>query len=333
MIQSNGFGAWAAVLGVLLALVGTPPAANAQAPDLSDTVLHVARYKGGFADLRQVTRAAGIVSSPYKVEYHEFATASQIIEAINAGAIDFGLSSELGPIFGAVGQTDARVVAVLHGNANDQALLLPPGSSIQTLADLKGKRVGFQRASSAHYGLLRMLKSVGLTIDDIKPANLGLSEARAAFEKGSIDAWVAYGFSVPVTITATGARVLTYGAGYTSGNYVMLSGKATLSDPRRRAALGYYITDLARAYEWESSHPHEWVELWSQEIGIPVAPLAAIVANASQPDRLGLVDEPSIAAQQDVADLLAAAGLTPHRVDVRPLWDSAFDSSFSRGRP
>jgi sulfonate transport system substrate-binding protein len=65
-------------------------------------------------------------------------------------------------------------------------------SPIKTLADLKGKKIGFAKAAGAHYLLIAALDKAGLSFKDIEPAYLTPADGRAAFEKGAIDAWVVW---------------------------------------------------------------------------------------------------------------------------------------------
>jgi sulfonate transport system substrate-binding protein len=116
--------------------------------------------------------------------------------------------SEIPPIFvaGAPGN-QVRMVAVLQGDVNNQVVLVPKGSKAQAFADLKGKRIGYVKATTSHYILLRLLDEAGLKWTDIKPVALSPQDGLAAFSSGAIDAWVIYGVIVQQARQA-GARVL-----------------------------------------------------------------------------------------------------------------------------
>jgi sulfonate transport system substrate-binding protein len=86
------------------------------------------------------------------------------------GALDYGGMSEIPPVFAAASPVQSfRQIAVLHGDVNNQVVLVPRGSSVQDLKDLKGKRVGYVRATTTQYFLVRMLEAAGLTWADITP--------------------------------------------------------------------------------------------------------------------------------------------------------------------
>lgn len=73
---------------------------------------------------------------------------------------------------------------------HSEAILVPKGSSIQSVKELKGKKVALNKGSNVHYLLVRALEDAGLKYSDIQPVYLPPADARAAFERGSVDAWV-----------------------------------------------------------------------------------------------------------------------------------------------
>ena len=97
--------------------------------------------------------------------------------------------------------------AVLHGDVNNQVVLVPKGSRARSIADLKGKRVGYVRATTSQYFLIRMLEEVGLGWGDITPVAMGVSDGAAAFSQGALDAWAIFGFPIQRAIATEGARL------------------------------------------------------------------------------------------------------------------------------
>ncbi|MGC7407538.1 ABC transporter substrate-binding protein, partial [Pandoraea pneumonica] len=63
-------------------------------------------------------------------------------------------------------------------------------SPLKSVADLKGKRVAFNKGSNVHYLLVKLLEKANVPYSDIQPVYLTPADARAAFERGAIDAWV-----------------------------------------------------------------------------------------------------------------------------------------------
>ncbi|STQ45967.1 Putative aliphatic sulfonates-binding protein precursor [Ewingella americana] len=68
--------------------------------------------------------------------------------------------------------------------------MVPENSPIKTVADLKGKRVALNKGSDVNYLLVSALENAGLKYKDVTPVYLPPSDARAAFQRGAVDAWV-----------------------------------------------------------------------------------------------------------------------------------------------
>jgi sulfonate transport system substrate-binding protein len=317
--------------GALLAAsgIGRPGSVRAaSASDLAAVQLRVAQYKAGDQTL---LTAAGLDATPYKIAWSEFPSGTRMVEAINAGAIDLAYGSEIPTIFAALSEPRLRIVAVIRGDVNEQVILVPAGSAIQTIADLRGKRVGYVKATTTHYYLLRMLAEAGLGFDDISPINLSPADGYAAFASGALDAWAIYGYSVPLTIARTQARVLKTALGYLSGNYLYAAGLDALADPRKQAAIGDLLSRLQRAFIWQTAEPAAYAAAVAPLVGVPTEMIVSAQHGASQPRRLTPIDNDAIRRQQEVADQFAEAGLLPRRVDVTPLWDGRFNASLAKG--
>jgi sulfonate transport system substrate-binding protein len=303
-----------AVLIGAAALSACAPSANSAKGGLT---LRVASYKGG---IQTLLPAAGLGDTPYKVAYSEFAGGNLIAEAISARALDLGSMSEIPPIFVAGKAPLLKLVAVQRGDVNSQVTLVPKDSSLKSPADLKGKRVGFVKATTAHYFLLKMLAEQGLTFADIEPIALSPQDGLAAFGRGALDAWVIYGVQGSIARSRLGARVLTTGLGRLSGNYVQAALSEALDDAPRRAAIIDYLKRSRQAYAWAEKNPEIWAATQSKATGVSPDIYLQQHRERSAPTGLAPVDEAAIDSQQGVADTFAKAGLIPAPVDVRSLW-------------
>jgi sulfonate transport system substrate-binding protein len=310
----------AALLGALAlpALHG----AGARAQD-AQTVLRVAQYKAGDELL---LRLSGQADTPYRIAWSEFGSGNLMVEAANAGALDLAYGSEIPPAFAAASGARIEVVAVIRGDVNEQVVLVPKGSAIRDIAGLRGKRVGYVRATTTHFYLNRMLAEAGLTFADIQAVNMTPSDGRAAFETGALDAWAIYGYSVPLARQG-GARVLRTAEGILSGNYLYFARPAALQDPRTASAIADYLRRISRAFVWIDSHKAEYAAAQSRLLNVPEATIRAVLDGVSQPRRLARSDDAAVASHQDVADEFTRLGLLPAGTRVAPIWNRAFSRS------
>jgi sulfonate transport system substrate-binding protein len=281
----------------------------------------------GEGDTRLLLRASGLRPDGFTVEYSDFQSGHLVVEALNGGSLDYGGMSEIPPVFAAASTIQSfRQIAVAHGDVNNQVVLVPKASPITDLAGLKGKRVGYVRATTSHYFLIRMLQSVGLGWGDIHPVALNVSDGQAAFSSGALDAWAIYGFPIQRAIASEGARILKTALGFLSGNYLVSAHVDALADPEMSKLIGAYLGLIKRAYAWAAAHQGEWAAVIARDIGVPLEYVQDQFRRKSDSYTLRPVSEQAIASQQEVADLFADQKLIPHKVDVRPLWDDRFNS-------
>lgn len=294
-------------------------------------VLRVSITGKGDGDSRLLFKAAGIRPEGFDIAYNEFQSGHLVVEALNGGSLDYGGMSEIPPIFAAASTIQSfRQIAVAHGDVNNQVVLVPKDSTVKSIADLKGKRVGYVRATTSQYFLIRMLEEVGLGWDDIKPVAMGVSDGAAAFSQGALDAWAIYGFPIQRAIATEGARILRTAYGILSGNYLVAAHVDALADPDKAKIIAEYLGLLQRAYGWAAAHQDEWARTVSQDIGVPLAYVQDQFKRKSATYELRAVTPDAIASQQKVADLFYAQKLLPRPVDVRPLWDDRFNSAIPK---
>ncbi|GGE14222.1 ABC transporter substrate-binding protein [Polymorphobacter glacialis] len=284
--------------------------------------LRVATYRG---NVETWMAAAGLPAFPFPLKKAQFASGNLITEAISAGAIDLGSMSDIPPVFIARQNSPVRLVAVLEGDVANQVVLVPKNSPIKSTAQLKGKRIGYVRATTSHYILLRILDEHGLTFADITPVALAPQDGRAAFERGDLDAWVIFGAIGFLAREATGARILTNGKGRLSGNYVFAAAQSALDDPSKRTAVAAYLRRVRDTFAWTETHPDETFRLAAAATGLPESLYRGQRAERTTAPNLIPPSDAAIATQQQVADTFFRAGAIPAKVDVAPLWVHDFD--------
>jgi len=65
-----------------------------------------------------------------------------LLKALSAGSLDYGATGDAPPIFAQAAHAKLYYIAVVPARGTGQAIIVPPGSLIKTLADLRGKKVG-----------------------------------------------------------------------------------------------------------------------------------------------------------------------------------------------
>ena len=317
----------AALLGASgAALAATPAKATGtvSAADLAGVTLRIGTYKGNW---RALLTAAQLLDAPYKIDWRELNNGVLHIEAINGDALDLGSGSEIPALFAARQKANVRFIAVIREDLNNQVTLARKDAPIKTIADLKGKRVGYVRATTAHYYLTRQLAEAGLSFADITPINLSPADGLSAFDRGDLDAWAIYGYNGQLARLKYGARVIKTGNGYLSGNFPIYANPKSIIDPLKQAAITDYLLRLRQAYLWANSNFLALARAQSAETRVPVGDLVELWNNRSTDFDLRPVDDKVIAGHQAVADLFTKIGVLDGPAQVAPLWDHSFDAA------
>jgi len=246
------------------------------------------------------------------VVWSEFVAGPQLLQALAAGAIDFGQTGDAPPVFAEAAQPGGLVYIGYEPPApRAEALLVPADSPIHALGDLRGKRIALNRASNVHWFLLEVLKKAGLSFADIHPAYLPPPSARAAFEGGQIDAWAIWDPYLSSAL-ATHPRILTTAEGIVANREFFLASRTTAT---HRADVLRAVTDaIARTDQWAQNHPAEVTQILATETGLS----EDVVRNAVVTRQFGYhpMDAGIIAEQQALADGFLNAHLLPAHVDV-----------------
>ena len=154
-------------------------------------VLRIGHQKGWLSILKgRGTLEKELAPLGVSVSWTEFNAGPVQLEALNVGAIDFGDVGEAPPIFAQAAGAPLVYAGVTVPRPKLEAIIVPKGSAIKTVADLKGKRIAYNKGSNVQYFLVKLLEKNGLKYSDVQSIHLPPPDARAAFEKGAVDAWI-----------------------------------------------------------------------------------------------------------------------------------------------
>ena len=297
-----------------LALAGGLAVGLAAAGQAEDKTIHLGFQKYGTLILLKTQGLLEQTLEPqgYSIRWTEFPAGPQLLEALNVGAIDFGTTGEAPPIFAQAAGAPLVYVGYEPPAPQAEAILVPKDSPLQTVADLKGKTVALNKGSNVHYLLVKALEHAGLSYSDVEVAFLPPADARAAFEKGAVDAWVIWEPFLAAAEAATGARQLADGSGVVDNHEFYLASRDLVDrDPQVVKAI---LESLAEVDTWINANRGEVAEQFSPALGIPTDILEVAVQRRSygvQP-----ITPDVVAAQQKIADVFFDLGLIPTDIKI-----------------
>ncbi len=266
--------------------------------------LNVVKAEGSFEK--------SLTNKGVKVTWILFTAGPQLMEALNAGSIDFGNAGEAPPVFAQA----AGVNFVYFGNQppypEGEALLVKKDSPIHAVQDLRGKRIALNKGSNVHFFLVKVLEKNGLKFEDIVPTYLPPSDAWAAFEGGSVDAWAIWDPFLTAAIAKTGAKVLQ------DAKDVIANREFFLADRNFAQAHQDVLLSLREAIDrcatWTKTKPGEIVRYLAPQLGMSEEVLDTVVRRQSwgfQP-----ISDQVASDQQAIADTFFSLKLIPKQVHV-----------------
>lgn len=293
------------------ALVG---AALPHAARAADTTFRIGYQKNG---ILVVAKEQGAIEAKLKplgvtVSWVEFSFGPPLLEALGLNSIAFGQTGDAPPIFAQAAGSNLVYAAAQPGGGSGSAILLPNGSPIRTLAELKGKRVAFAKGSSAHNFIIAALESAGLTYKDIEPVILAPADGAAAFARGAVDAWTVWDPYFAIAERGEGVRVLVQASDIIPTNNFFLANKTyAQANPAIVAAAIEALSEVA-----------VWCEANRSKVAFSLSKVTGVLLDATErtvgrirytiaPMNAGVVAE-----QQRIADRFHALGVIPRPIRV-----------------
>ena len=300
---------------------GTQSAAQA---DVADVTLHIGDQAGTGA--QALLTAAGLIDKlPFKADWSDFTSGPPMLQAMGGGSVDIGGVGNAPPVFAAAGGDQLAIVGALQANPDGSALLVPKGSGIHDVQQLKGKRIAVAQGSSADYHLLTVLTRAGISVHDVTLVYLQPAAGLAALSSGHVDAWDIWSPFIEEGETLDGATAIVTGQGYGSPYSFTVASRAALADPAKAAAIRDYLALIAQAHRWANNHLSAWAAVWAKASGLPLAVMTKAAADDSS---VATPITPAvIASEQQVANAFTASGLIPVHVNFSQFVDTAFNAT------
>jgi sulfonate transport system substrate-binding protein len=246
------------------------------------------------------------------VKWVEFPAGPQLLEGLNVGAVDVGFVGEAPPIFAQAAGAHFVYIGNDPAAPEAEAIVVPKDSPLKSVAELKGKKVALNKGSNVHYLLLRALEKAGLKYTDITPVFLPPADARAAFEKGAVDAWVIWDPFLAAVQKQGQARILADGRGLVN-NYAYYLAERTYAANRPQVVQALFDDSVERA---------RWLKANLGQAAALIAPLQGLAVDVVELSlkryQFGVapVTAPVAAEQQKIADAFHELKLIPKAIRI-----------------
>ncbi|WP_223813111.1 MULTISPECIES: sulfonate ABC transporter substrate-binding protein [Pantoea] len=287
---------------------------NTQAAEKPETV-NIGFQK---ANIFALLKYRGTLDQEFKkqgiaVHWIEFPAGPQMLEGLNIGSIDLAATGDAPPTFAQAAQADLVYLGHSPANPKTEAIVVPADSPIKSVADLKGKRVALNKGSDVNYLLVTALEQAGLTYKDITPVYLPPADARAAFQRGAVDAWVIWDPYYAEVETNAHARLLKSAEGLVPHyTFYLASRKFAETYPHIATEV---VDELGSLSQWANQNQEEAAKIMSTSTGLPQPIWQRALAR--MPFGAERMTPEVFTQQQALADTFTRIGLLPVKVDIR----------------
>lgn len=277
-------------------------------------LIHIGYQKGNTLNILKArgTLEKRLEKEGYRVKWSNFPMGSVLLEALNAGSIDFGHSSDGNSVFAQASGKPITYLASESPYPKGVAIVVPENSPIKTVKDLKGKRVAVSKGGNQQYLLVKALEKEGLRYEDVKPVYYkDASEARAMYDSGNIDALGLWDPYLAVLENDTKVRTIVNGENLTDNRTYYFASKSFAQKPH---LVKIILEELEKSNQWANEHPEEVAKILAKELGIAEKPL--LQATKRREYGVQKIDSHVIQVQQELADTFYQLKLIPKKVDV-----------------
>ncbi len=257
-----------------------------------------------------------------KVEWVLSQGSNKALEFLNARSLDFGSTAGAAAFIGKANGNPIKAIYV-YSKPEWATIVVPKDSKIQSIKDLKGKKVAANRGTDPYIFLLRSLYSKGVNPRSVEIVQLAHADGKTALEKGDVDAWAGLD---PLTAKAeleSKARILYRNPSFNSYGVLNVREQYAKQNPET-------VLSVLRAYEkarqWALKNPEGL-----KQVVIKEAKLSDAVATR-QLERTDLSNSRIGTSQKVVilaaADVLKKGGVVPADTDIQAVVGNLIDPSY-----
>lgn len=256
------------------------------------------------------------------------------INTLTAGQIDAN-SQTLGDTVNSVSGGADKVIVLVNDNStgNDKVIVR---EGINSVADLKGKKVAAEEGTVDHFLLLLGLKKAGLSPKDIQFIPLETGQAAAAFVGGQVDAVAVFAPFTTQALKRSGSKELFSSKDFPGAisDHLVVSRKFLQEKPEQIQAL---VNSWFATLDYMQKNPEQAYEIMAKRAGVPVSEykeyadgtlIFTIEENLKAFQPGNNLNSLQFAAQE-MSKFLMEVGLTKTQPDISKIFDDRFVKAYA----
>ncbi|MDD3815781.1 MAG: ABC transporter substrate-binding protein [Desulfocapsaceae bacterium] len=231
-------------------------------------------------ELEYLARSEGWLDRQ-QVRLVEMSSGRDSMKALAEGKVD-GAAMTLDEVLQArASGLPLSVVMIFDVSAGADMLVARPGS--KTLADLKGRRIGFEQGSVGELMLVESLRAAGLTKEDVTLVMLPVDQQRAAWLRDEVDAVITF---EPVATQLLGQGALNLFDSRQIPNTIVdvLAIRSDKLDRSHAKAIRHLLSAHFRALKYLNRNPQDAAYRMAPHLGLPAANFLSVFKGLMLPD-------------------------------------------------
>lgn len=187
------------------------------------------------------------------------------IRDLLAGSLDIATATEFPVVRQSLEQEDLRVLASID-KFDTLRVVARTDRGVREISDLKGKKIGVAKGSSAQFCLASLLILSSIPSQDVHPVYLSPSQQVAAIVNGELDAVLVWEPFVQQVKDALGKNVLTLPAQSDQDQFWLVVSRGDLVG-KRPEAIRRFLSALLAAEEFLASHQSDAKAILKRRLG------------------------------------------------------------------
>jgi sulfonate transport system substrate-binding protein len=259
------------------------------------------------------------------VNWVQSAGSNKANEALRGAAIDVGSTAGSAALLARSNGSPIRVIDI-YSQPEWAALVVPAGSPIASVADLRGKHIAATKGTDPYFFLLQSLEEAGVGLDEVTIENLQHADGWAALQNGSVDAWAGLDPIMANAEATAGAQLLYRNVGFNSYGFL----NATEAFINERPDVAQTVVDAyEKARAWALADPATTAALLAEVAGIDPAVAAKVIAERSNLGVSGIPGEAQAAVLGVIGPIFVGSGDVASQQQIDDALATIIDPTFA----
>ncbi|MBW6439813.1 aliphatic sulfonate ABC transporter substrate-binding protein [Actinoplanes hulinensis] len=249
-------------------------------------------------------------------------------EALRAEAVDVGSTAGAAALVARANGSPIKTIDVFS-QPEWAAIVVPKGSAVTSVAQLKGKKIAATKGTDPYFFLLQALDEAGLKPADVTVTNLQHADGKTALERGDVDAWAGLDPLMATSEVDAGSKLIYRNVAFNS--YGVLNAREGFLTEHPDLAQSV-VNAYEKARQWIKDNPDQAVALYAREAKISEPVAKAVLTERTRLD----IDPVPGAAQRAVFEkilpVLVADANVKSEADARAAIDTLFEPKYASAR-